>query len=113
MNTTIKAYLDKAPIEVRFRLTWIYNTIKKHLTPATETFAYQMPTFKGKHNLIHFAYYSKHIGIYPGPKGILFLQSIDATLMTSKGTWQIPHDQPLPKKVFSTLCRWIKQTQDE
>ncbi|MGA0876228.1 MAG: iron chaperone [Bacilli bacterium] len=113
MNTTIKAYLDKAPTEVRSRLTWIYETIKKELPFTTETFAYQMPTFKGKHNLIHFAYYPSHIGIYPGPKGVLYLLSIDPILMTSKGTWQIPHDQPLPKKVFLTLCRWIKQAQNE
>jgi uncharacterized protein YdhG (YjbR/CyaY superfamily) len=105
---TIQRYLVHPNPDIQKRLTWIYQTLKKQLPDAEVTFAYQMPTFKQGKNLIHFAVYEKHIGIYPGPRGITYLNDHHQGLLTSKGAWRILHDQPLPKETFLDLVQWIQ-----
>lgn len=107
----IKTYIEEFNPEIKTRLNLIYKIIKLHLPDAIETFAYQMPTLKGKKNLIHFAGYTNHIGIYPGPKGISFLLSIMPNAVTSKGAWRIPYTSPIPEQVLIKLCQWIQSQQ--
>jgi len=105
----IKPYIASFSGDVKKRLNVVYSIIKSHFPQATETFAYQMPTFKGKRNLIHFAGYANHIGIYPGPKGITYLRTISPDAITSKGAWKILHSQLLPEKELIQLCLWIQK----
>jgi uncharacterized protein YdhG (YjbR/CyaY superfamily) len=107
-KSPIPSYINQFKGDIKKRLNVIYKIIGLQLPAATETFAYQMPTFKGKKNLIHFARYTKHIGVYPGPLGIQYLQTIMPTAITSKGAWQIPHSNSLPEKEINKLCQWIK-----
>jgi len=107
----IKTYIDEFKPEIKTRLNSIYKIIRSHFPDASETFAYQMPTLKGKKNLIHFAGYANHIGIYPGPNGITFLLSIMPHALTTKGTWQIPHTTPIPENELNKLCQWIQKQQ--
>jgi uncharacterized protein YdhG (YjbR/CyaY superfamily) len=113
MNPTspIIAYIDSHSGEIQNRLIFIYQIFKKAFPNAEETFAYQMPTFKAKTNLVHFAAYPQHIGIYPGPKVILLLKDKYPKILSSKGTWKIPHDIALPVAQFKALIRLIKATQ--
>lgn len=107
-KSPIPIYILNFKGDVKKRLNLIYSMLKNQLPKATETLSYQMPTFKGKKNLIHFAGYQNHIGVYPGPKGILYLQTIMPSAITSKGAWKIPHLQPLPEKEIVQLCQWIQ-----
>jgi uncharacterized protein YdhG (YjbR/CyaY superfamily) len=105
----IQAYLDSIQEEPRQRLKETLSIIQHILIHTTQTFAYQMPTFKRQHNLIHVASYATHLSIYPGPKGIIFLKTIMPNAVTSKGTWRIAHDGPFPATVLKKLCEWIDQ----
>jgi len=108
-NPLIKTYLQTFHPKIKSRLHAIYLLIKSQFPDALETFSYQMPTFKNKKNLIHFAGYANHIGIYPGPQGILYLQSIMPSAITSKGAWKIDHSDPIPENELIKLCQWIKE----
>ena len=71
-----------------------------------ETIAYQMPTFRYNGNLIHFALFSRHLGIYPGPGAIEAFAEDLLPYKTSRGTIQLPLDQPLPKELLRKIIRF-------
>lgn len=105
----IKTYLESYQGLSKERLKQSLMLIDQYLPNTTQTFAYQMPTFKRKKNLIHVACYRDHLGVYPGPKGVTYLKSILPNAITSKGTWRIPHQSPFLEKAFIQLCQWIDQ----
>lgn len=61
-----------------------------------------MPTFYLHGNLIHFAAYAKHIGLYPGPAAIVRFEKELSAYVTSKGAIQFPLDKPIP---FDLIAR--------
>lgn len=72
----------------------------------TETISYQIPTYKYKGNLIHFAGFKNHIGIYPGPNAIDFFAEELKPYKTNKGTIQIPWNLPLPLKLIQDIVAY-------
>ncbi|MDR0515049.1 MAG: DUF1801 domain-containing protein [Coriobacteriaceae bacterium] len=86
------------------RLREVYAVIKKALPQAQEKISYQMPTFRGRRNLIHFAAFKGHIGIYPGVEAIEHFTEALAGYRTSKGTIQLPHDKPLPFELIAQIA---------
>jgi uncharacterized protein YdhG (YjbR/CyaY superfamily) len=65
----IDEYIATFSPEVQSILEKIRLTIKKAAPEAEEKISYQMPTFALMGNLIHFAAFKKHIGLYPPVKG--------------------------------------------
>lgn len=67
----IDDYIAGFPKEIQTILEQIRATIKQAAPDAEEAISYAIPTFKlnGK-NLIHFAGFKNHIGLYPTPRGI-------------------------------------------
>jgi uncharacterized protein YdhG (YjbR/CyaY superfamily) len=51
-------------------LNQVRDTISAVLPGAQESISWSMPTYWDKHNIIHFAAFKKHIGLYPGEKAI-------------------------------------------
>ena len=92
----IDAYIDTYPEQVAVLLRTLRETIKRAAPDASETISYQMPTFKLKRNLVHFAAYKNHIGFYPTPSAIEAFKDELAAYETSKGTIKFPLDEPLP-----------------
>jgi uncharacterized protein YdhG (YjbR/CyaY superfamily) len=107
-NDSFDQYLVQFEPLIQTRLTKVYTIFQKAFPEAKFFLSYQMPTFKGKKNLVHFAAYTNHIGIYPGPLGIQVLLDAFPTIKLSKGTWLIPHQHPFPVKEFNVLCAWIQ-----
>src|SRR3972149_548962 len=66
---SIDEYISGFPGDVQAILGRIRTTIKRAAPGAEEAIRYQMPTFVLKGNLISFAAYKKHIGLYPAPTG--------------------------------------------
>ena len=65
-----------------------------------------MPTFWQGENLIHFAAFRKHIGIYPGDLGnIPFAQRLSG-YRTSKGAIQFPLDKPIEYDLIADIARY-------
>jgi uncharacterized protein YdhG (YjbR/CyaY superfamily) len=68
---TIDEYIAGFPPEIQKGLIEIRNFIRSEVPEAIEKIFYGMRTFYLKGNLIHFAAFKDHYGIFPGPSGIV------------------------------------------
>jgi len=101
----IDAYIAGFPREVRRRLEAIRTTIAGAVPEATEAIKYQMPTFVLHGNLLHFAAFQHHIGLYPTPSGVSAFASALAKYTTGKGSVQFPLDEPTPLALIARIAR--------
>ena len=71
-----------------------------------------MPTFRKGRNLIHFAAFRNHIGLYPGPEATAhFADRLEQTgCGCSKGSIRIPYAAPLPLELISEIAAWCRDT---
>jgi len=65
-----------------------------------------MPTFVLAGNLIHFAGYQNHIGLYPGSRPIEEFKDELSRYETSKGTVRFPLDKPIPIGLISKITKF-------
>lgn len=72
-----------------------------------EKIKYGIPTvvYKGK-NLIHFAKFKEHIGIYPGPEAIKAFEDELKEYALSKGTIKIPNSADIPVDLIKKLVQY-------
>ena len=101
----IDEYMAGFPNDVQEILAQIRLTIRKAAPDAAETMSYQMPTFTLKGNLVHFAAYKNHIGLYPAPTGIEAFKEELSVYKGGKGTVKFPLDKPIP---FDLISRMVK-----
>lgn len=101
--SSIDAYIATFPPEIQEKLEAIRETIKAAAPDAEEKISYQLPTFALKGNLIHFAAYKNHIGLYPTPSGILAFKDELSRYESSKGTVKLPLDEPLPLDLIAKI----------
>lgn len=104
--TNIDQYIAQFEGKKRALLQEIRATIARTTPEATETISYQMPTFRYKGNLIHFALFRQHLGIYPGSEAIDHFKEELTAYKTSKGAIQIPLDQKIPHALIEKLVRF-------
>lgn len=111
MNTSssIDTYTNTFPPHTQTLLQQVRATIAAVAPQATEKISYGIPTFYLHGNLIHYAAYSKHIGLYPSPKGIQAFASELTGYKTSKGAVQFPIDKPLPLKLITRITLYCVQ----
>ena len=103
----IDAYIAGFPEEVQTALEQVRAAIKKAAPEATETIKYAMPTFILNGNLVHFAAYKTHIGLYPVPTGVEAFDKMLAPYQTSgKGTVQFPLDKPMPVALIGKIVQY-------
>jgi uncharacterized protein YdhG (YjbR/CyaY superfamily) len=104
--TSIDAYIATFPVEIQGILQEIRATIKAAAPEAEEKISYQMPTFFLNGNLIHFAAFKHHIGLYPTPNGVeAFAQEL-SQYKGAKGSVQFPLDQPMPLDLISRIVKY-------
>ncbi len=102
---TIDAYIATFPKDIQALLKQLRATIRKAAPDADETISYQMPTFKQGRNLIHFAAFKNHIGLYPGSGAVEKFAPKLKAYQTSKGAIQLPLDQPLPLNLITDITK--------
>jgi uncharacterized protein YdhG (YjbR/CyaY superfamily) len=104
---SIDEYIAEIPKDVQKMLEQIRATVKKTAPNAEETIKYGIPTFTLNGNLIHFAGFAHHIGLYPTPSGI---ESFDKELSQYKqgksSSVQFPLDQPLPLDLITRMVEF-------
>lgn len=105
MNT-IDDYISQFSIEIREKLNLLRRIISETAPQATEKISYEMPAFHWKENVIYFAAYKTHIGIYPTPKPIDIFKEELKSFECSKGTIKIAHTQELPIKLIEKIVRF-------
>lgn len=103
---SIDEYIASFPDDVQAILQQIRTTIQQAAPGAEETISYQMPTFKLHGNLIHFAGYKQHIGLYPTPSGIEQFKEELANYKGAKGSVQFPLDQPMPLDLIRRITEF-------
>lgn len=101
----IDEYIAGFPNDIQKILEKIRKTIRKAAPDAEETIKYQMPTFTLKGNLVHFAAFKKHIGLYPVPRGIEPFKNELSAYEGEKSTVRFPLDKPIP---FDLITRIVK-----
>ena len=102
---SIDEYIAAFPHDVQEILEKIRQTIRKAAPAAEETIKYQIPTFTLYGNLIHFAAFKKHIGLYPAPRGTEEFKNELSGYEGTKSTVRFPLGQPIP---FDLITRIVK-----
>ncbi len=102
----VDEYIDVQPEVVRPLLRQLRDTLRNALPEAEERISWQMPTYWRGQNIIHFAAFKNHIGIYPGDTAIAHFSEQLKDHKTSKGAAQFPYDKPLPLDLIAAIARW-------
>lgn len=103
---TIEQYNQQFDLDLSVKLNELTQLLRQLMPGCEETFAYQMPTFKVKKNIIHFAVQKHHIGIYPGPDAIAYFESALKDYKHAKGSFQVPFDQALPYALIRDMVNY-------
>ena len=113
MKTTlaknIDEYIAAYPKDIQRMLESIRSTIKKAAPHAEEAIKYAIPTFVLNGNLVHFAAFKNHIGLYPTPRGIKEFEKELSQYKGGKGTVQFPLDKPIPLDLISRIVKFRVQ----
>ena len=103
---SIDEYIAEFPPKTRKVLEELRALIKASAPDATEKISYAIPTFYLNGNLVHFAAFEKHIGLYPGPSGILAFKDDLELYKSAKGSVQFPLGQPLPVDLIRRMVEF-------
>ena len=103
---TMDEYIAGYPPDVQVILEKIRRTIRKAAPDAQEAIKYLIPTFTLRGNLLSFAAYKKHIGVYPAPAGDDKLRNALSTYMAGKSTVRFPLDKPIPFDLISAIVKF-------
>ena len=106
----IDTYIAAQPERVQPLLVQVRDTIRAVLPDAQECISWRMPTYWLKHNIIHFAAFKNHIGLYPGDEAIRYFADRLTAYKTSKGALQMPYNKPLPLKLIAEIAKWCYET---
>ena len=112
-TTTIDEYIADCPENVQPHLEKVRAAIRKAAPDAEEAIKYGMPTFVQDGNLIHFAGWTSHIGLYPGSKPIEMFKDELAKYEISKGTVRLPLDKPIPYGLIGKITKYCVKRNSE
>ena len=108
-SATIEEYIKRQPEQVQPYLKQINEAVKAAIPDTTEKISWSMPTYWKKHNLIQFAAFKKHIGLYPGPEAVQAFADRLKGYKTSKGAIQFPYDKPMPIELIAEIAKWCEK----
>ena len=109
----IEEYIAQQSEDARSYLCQINEAIKSALPDAVQKISWSMPTYWKKQNLIQFAAFKKHIGLYPGPAAVEAFTDRLQGYKTSKGAIQLPFNKPLPLDLIREIAVWCKKEYGE
>jgi|KBSMisStaDraftv2_1062788.scaffolds.fasta_scaffold03339_17 uncharacterized protein YdhG (YjbR/CyaY superfamily) len=101
----IDDYIVAFPPDVRSILEKIRATIRKAAPDAAETISYQIPTFTLGGNLVHFAAFKHHIGLYPPVRSDAKLRADVAAYANEKGNLRFPLEKRIPYSLISRIVK--------
>jgi len=103
---SIDDYISGFPVEVQYLLQQVRLKIKELAPRAEEAISYGIPTFKLNGNLVHFAAFKNHIGLYPTPSGLEEFEKELSPYKQGKGSVQFPLDKPLPLDLIGKIVAY-------
>lgn len=103
---SIDQYVAQFSNDVQAILGRIRQLIAKAAPEAQEAMKYQIPTFVLNGNLVHFAAFENHVGLYPTPSGIVRFQNELKPYKTAKGSIQFPLDKAIPYALIQRIVEF-------
>ncbi|RYZ98637.1 MAG: hypothetical protein EOP47_18880 [Sphingobacteriaceae bacterium] len=101
----IDEYISGFPKDVQERLQLVRDTIKKAAPDAKEAIKYAIPTFTLTGNLLSFAGYKNHIGLYPIPAGDEAFEKEIEIYKASKSTLRFLHTEAIPVALITKVAQ--------
>lgn len=107
METIISVddYIHSFPKEIQEILHKIRTAARKAAPTALEKISYGMPTLYLNGNLVHFAAYKNHIGLYPSPSGIVAFKKELSPYEGAKGSVRFSLNKPIPYTLISKIVK--------
>ena len=102
----IDEYIAAQDEKIRPRLNEIRAVLQSALPEASERISWSMPTYWKGRNIIHFAAFKKHLGLYPGGEATEVFAEELAGYDVSKGTIRLPYDRELPVELIRKIAAW-------
>lgn len=102
----IDEYIASFPEDVQVHLQNIRKLVQKTAPDAKEAMSYGVPAFKLNGNLVLFAAFKKHIGLYPKPSVIKKFEEELTNYETAKGTIKFPLDRPMPYNLIERMVKF-------
>lgn len=104
---TVDEYIESFSPKTRSLLKKIRATIRKVIPKETvEKISYGMPTYAYHGNMIHFAGFKTHLGIYPGTRAVAAFAQELKDYETAKGTIRLSLDKPVPVALITTITKY-------
>jgi uncharacterized protein YdhG (YjbR/CyaY superfamily) len=103
---TIDDYIAAQTECVRPILQKVRETIRAAAPDAAEKISWQMPTFWQNENLIHFAVFKNHLGLYPGDLSLAPFENRLEGYRRSKGAIQFAYSRPIDYDLIADITRW-------
>jgi uncharacterized protein YdhG (YjbR/CyaY superfamily) len=100
---TVDEYIRSFPAPTRKILKQLRAVMRKAAPHASEKISYGIPTLYQDGNLVHYAAYPGHIGLYGAPRSPRALDLKAKKYRTGKGTLQFPIDQPIPLELVRQI----------
>lgn len=102
----VDEYLGSLSVPVRTMLEKVRAAIKKAAPKAEELISYQIPTYKYKGALVHFAAFKDHCSFYGVSKNMLKAFEKELSPFKVSGTTIHFHsDKPLPSALIQKMVR--------
>ena len=104
-SAEVDEYIAALPKAVQAILKRVRTTLHKAVPGAEEAIRYGVPTLRvGGKNVVHFAGYAKHVGVYPVPDADADLAARVEPYRASKGTLRFPLDEPIPYDLIGDVA---------
>lgn len=99
----VDAYIAGCAPALRPLLQQVRETLAAAAPAASEKISYGIPTFHLHGNLIHYAAFANHVGLYPGASAIVEFAAALQPYHTARGTIRLPLDAPLPLALIGRI----------
>lgn len=104
--TNIDEYIRALPPEVGAILQRIRSIVIEAAPGAKEKISYRIPAFTLDGDLLYFAAFRAHIGIYPPVTGDEKLRRDTARYRGEKGNLKFPLDEPMPYELIRRIVEF-------
>lgn len=113
-HASVDAYIESFPEDIQIILREVRSVAQKAAPEATEKISYGIPTLHFHGNLVHFAAFKNHIGLYPTPSGIVAFKEELLPYESGKGTVKFPLDKPIPYSLITKIVRHrVKENEEK
>jgi len=104
--TTVDAYIKAVPVKNRKAFEELHHLVIDNIPGGESCMSYGMPAVKLHGIVVYYAYWEKHMAIYPMPSALKEFAAELVGYVTSKSTIQFPFDKPLPKKLIKEIVKF-------